>query len=57
MDIPALQARSIALGIRPTELEVKGTIAEIEGLDAKGRKVELTIDRRTGKVLHREFDN
>ena len=54
MQLPAIQARAIALGIQPTEFEIKGMIAEVEGTDAQGRKVELVLDRRTGEVLFAE---
>jgi hypothetical protein len=57
MTFAALEDRAIALGIRPTELKIKGRTAEIEGYDASGRKVEVTIDPRSGAVLNRELDD
>ena len=36
MEIPALNARAIALGIQPTELEIKGMLADIEGVGCQG---------------------
>lgn len=57
MTFAALEDRAIALGIRPTELKIKGGTAEIEGRDADGRQVEVTIDPRTGAVLNREIDD
>lgn len=53
----ALERRALAMGIRPTELKIKRMTAEIEGRDAQGRKVEVTIDPRSGQVLNREFDD
>lgn len=57
MTFAALEDRAIALGIRPTELKIKGRTAEIEGYDASGRKVEVTIDPRSGAVLNCELDD
>jgi hypothetical protein len=57
MKLPAIEARAVALGVRPTEIEIEGMIAEVEGTDAQGRQVELKLDRRTGEVLHRKSGN
>lgn len=57
MTFAALERRATALGIRPTELKIKDRLAEIEGWDRDGRKVEVKIDTQSGEVLHREFDD
>ncbi|MET0496798.1 MAG: hypothetical protein ABW106_00865, partial [Steroidobacteraceae bacterium] len=35
-------------GIRVQELEVRDHVVEVEGHDATNRKVEVTVDRRSG---------
>ena len=57
MTFARLEQRAIALGVRASELKIKTRTAEVEGRDASGRKVELTLDSRTGKVLHRDYDD
>jgi hypothetical protein len=44
-------------GIRVTELEVKDRVVEAEGYDAQNREVEVLVDRRSGEVLSRKFDD
>ena len=46
-----------AQGIRVTELEVRDRLVEVEGRDASNREVELVVDRRTGEILSRRFDD
>lgn len=51
-----LEQRMAAQGITIKEIELKQLVAEIEGKDAQGRKVELMVDRRSGEVLSRKPD-
>ncbi|MBB6093590.1 hypothetical protein HNQ60_002471 [Povalibacter uvarum] len=51
-----LEQRMTAQGITIKEIELKQLVAEIEGKDAQGRKVELVVDRRSGEVLARKPD-
>jgi hypothetical protein len=51
-----LEQRMVAQGITIKEIELKQLVAEIEGKDAQGRKVELVVDRRSGEVLARKPD-
>jgi hypothetical protein len=44
-------------GIRVTELEVKDRVVEAEGYDAQNREIEVLVDRRSGEVLSRNFDD
>ena len=44
-------------GIHVKELEVRDNVVEVEGHDATNRKIELTVDRRSGEILSRRFDD
>jgi hypothetical protein len=44
-------------GIRVYELEVRDRVVEAEGRDTSNRKVEVLVDRRTGEILSRRFDD
>jgi hypothetical protein len=44
-------------GIRVQEMEVRDHVVEAEGRDASNREVELIVDRRTGEILSRRFDD
>lgn len=57
MSFAALEQHAHKLGIRPSELKIEYGLAEIEGRDADGRKVEVKLDARTGATLRREFDD
>lgn len=47
-----LEQRARAQGITTVkEIEFEGRLAEVEGRDAQGRKVEIVFDRSTGEVL------
>ncbi|MGD9597374.1 MAG: PepSY domain-containing protein [Steroidobacteraceae bacterium] len=52
-----IESRMNAQGITIKEIELEGLLAEVEGHDAQGRKVELTLDRRSGEVLSRKAKN
>lgn len=57
LSLDTLEQRVTALGIRVKEMKVRGLLLKVEGRDAQHRKVELTLDRRTGEVLYRGFDD
>lgn len=46
-----------AQGVRVTELEVKDNVVEVEGRDSSNREVKLLVDRRSGEILSRRFDD
>ncbi|HKS58375.1 MAG TPA: PepSY domain-containing protein [Steroidobacteraceae bacterium] len=51
-----LESRMTAQGITIREIELRDHVAEIEGRDAQGRKIELLVDRRSGEILSRKVD-
>jgi hypothetical protein len=51
-----LEGRMTAQGITIREIELRDNVAEIEGHDAQGRKIELLVDRRSGEILSRKVD-
>lgn len=51
-----LESRMTAQGITIREIELRDHVAEIEGRDAQGRKIELLVDRRSGEILSRKID-
>ena len=57
LTLAELEARLTEQGISIREIELKAAVAEVEGHDAAGRKVELLIDRRTGEILSRMLDD
>jgi len=57
LTLDALEQRVTAQGIRVKEMKVRGLLLKVEGRDAQHRKVKLTLDRRTGEVLYRGFDD
>jgi hypothetical protein len=44
-------------GIRVTEMEVRDRVVAVEGLDGNNREIDLIVDRRSGEILSREFDD
>jgi len=56
LSVGEIEARLTAQGIKVKEIEVRDLLAEVEGYDAQGREVELTIDRRNGETLAHEYD-
>lgn len=52
-----IESRMSAQGITIEEIELRDRVAEVEGRDATGRKVELLLDRRTGEILSRKHDD
>ncbi len=49
-------ARSVGL-VRVTEVECDDDEWEVEGRDARGRKMEVEIDARTGRIKEIEYDD
>ena len=56
LSISDIESRMVAQGITIKEIELKDLVAEVEGRDASGKKVELLIDRRSGDILSRKID-
>ncbi|MGH8178353.1 MAG: PepSY domain-containing protein [Steroidobacter sp.] len=57
LSVAELESRVQAQGIKLTEMEIEGLLLEVEGRDAEGREVELVLDRRTGEILSKRFDD
>ena len=57
LSLAELAQRASNEGIRAEEIEIHGWRLEVEGYDADNREVELVLDRRSGKVLSRRFDD
>lgn len=51
-----IEKRVSAMGITVTEIEIDGLLADVEGIDAEGREVELVLDRRSGDVLSHKVE-
>lgn len=56
LSLGEIETRLSAQGITIRELEVRDLVVEVEGRDAKGQKVEVIIDRRSGEVLSQKMD-
>jgi hypothetical protein len=56
LSVGDIESRLAAQGIKVKEIEVRDLLAEVEGWDAQGREIELTIDRRNGETLAHEYD-
>jgi hypothetical protein len=57
LGLGAIEAILQKEGIKVHELEVRDAVVEAEGRDASQRKVELVVDRRSGEILSRRFDD
>ena len=57
LSVAEIESRVVAQGISIEEIELRDSVVEIEGRDASGREVELLLDRRTGEILSRKFDD
>ncbi len=51
LSITEIETRVKSQGITIKEIELEGLLAEVEGFDAEGRKVEIVLDRRSGETL------
>ena len=56
LSLGEIESRLTAQGITIREIELRDRVAEVEGRDTQGRKVELLIDRRTGEILSSKPD-
>lgn len=56
LSLGEIETRLTAQGITISEVELRDSVAEVEGRDAQGRKVELLVDRRTGEILSNKPD-
>lgn len=56
LSLGEIESRLTAQGITIREIELRDLVAEVEGRDAQGRKVELLLDRRSGEILSRKLD-
>jgi peptidase YpeB-like protein len=57
LSLTDIEGRLTAQGIRMKEMEVHDKVLEVEGVDAQGRKIDLIVDRRSGEILSRKFDD
>ena len=57
LSLTEISNRVTAEGLKVTELEVHDKIVEVEAVDSSNRELDLVLDRRTGEVLSREFDD
>jgi preprotein translocase subunit SecD len=56
VSLDEIESRLRSEGIRVHELQLRGSVVEVEGRDASNREIEVVVDRRTGKELSRRFD-
>lgn len=56
LSIGDIESRLSAQGIKVKEIEVRDLLAEVEGYDAKGREIEVMVDRRSGEILSHKYD-
>ena len=57
LGLSEIEALLQSQGIRVHELEVRDSVVEAEGRDSADRKVEVIVDRRSGEILSRRFDD
>lgn len=56
MTVAQVESRLTSLGFKVKEIELHDLLAEAEVLDAQGRELDLTIDRRNGEILAMKYD-
>lgn len=56
LSLSEIESRLSAEGIKVREVEVRDLLLEVEGYDADGREIEVMVDRRSGEILSRRFD-
>lgn len=57
LSLAELESGLTAQGMKVTEMDVKDLLLEVEAYDADGREIELVLDRRTGEILSKRFDD
>lgn len=56
MSAAQVESRLAALGFKVQEIELHDLLAEAEVLDAQGRELDITLDRRNGEILAMKYD-
>jgi len=57
LSLAELESGLTAQGLKVTEMDIKDLLLEVEAYDANGKEIELVLDRRTGEILSRRFDD
>jgi Peptidase propeptide and YPEB domain len=57
LSLGEIESKLTAQGITIREVELRDRVVEVEGRDAKGVKVELLMDRKTGEILSQKPDH
>ncbi|SRR5690554_2317071 len=57
LSLGEIESRLDQQGVKMKEIEIRDKVLEIEGYDEQGREIELVVDRRTGEILSRRFDD
>jgi hypothetical protein len=57
LTLAEIESRVASEGLTVKEIDVRDRLVEVEAYDANGREVDLVIDRRTGEIVSRRFDD
>ena len=57
LSLTEISNRISSEGLKVTELEIHDKVVEVEARDSSNRELDLVVDRRTGEILSREFDD
>jgi hypothetical protein len=57
LTLAEIESRVVSEGLTLKEIDLRDRLVEVEAYDANGREVDLVIDRRTGEILSRRFDD
>lgn len=57
LSIAEIERKVSAAGLQVTDIELRERVAEVEGKDGSGRKVEWIVDRHDGRILSRDLDD
>ena len=57
LTLAEIESRVASEGLTVKEIDVRDRLVEVEAYDANGREVDLVLDRRTGEILSRRFDD
>ena len=57
LSLSEIESRLEAQGLRVKEMEVHDKVLDVEAYDAQGRELDLIVDRRSGEILSRKFDD